>query len=38
MRKAGFADKVGEEKLCPNIDAAIERAEMLVREKRMSIG
>lgn len=32
MRKAGFVEKIGEENLCPNIDAAIERAEMLVKE------
>lgn len=32
MQKAGFTELVGEENFCKNIDAAIERAEMLIKK------
>lgn len=34
MKKAGFDKKVGEENFCKNIDAALERAEKLLLDKK----
>ena len=33
LQKAGFVEKVGAENICPNIDAALERAEKLLLDK-----
>ena len=33
MQKAGFSDKLGEEYLCPNIDAALAKAASLKAKK-----
>ncbi len=32
MRKAGFADRIGSENFCKNIDEALMRAAELVKE------
>ena len=34
MEKGGFLEKVGEQNICENIDAAIERAEFIVSQPK----
>jgi SulP family sulfate permease len=34
MKKSNFVDKVGAEHFCPNIDAALEHAEVIVVEEK----
>ena len=38
MEKGGFLEKVGEENICENIDAAIERAEYLISQPKEKKG
>ena len=35
MEKGGFLEKVGEQNVCENIDAAIERAEFIVSQPKV---
>ena len=37
MQKDGFIDELGEENVCPHLDAALERAREILEQKKATI-